>query len=87
MVARRFALLNSARKLCRDRTTMATESAHWLLVRGRHNDARAEVTRLLAREPVYPKIVEFAADRRLALDVRQCRDSRFVRHHRPLLHQ
>ena len=38
-----------------------TESAHWLLVRGRHNDARAEVTRLLAREPVYPKIVEFAA--------------------------
>jgi MFS transporter, putative metabolite transport protein len=38
-----------------------TESAHWLLVRGRHNDARAEVTRLPAREPVYPKIVEFAA--------------------------
>jgi MFS transporter, putative metabolite transport protein len=38
-----------------------TESAHWLLVRGRHQDARSQVLRLLAREPVYPKAVEFAA--------------------------
>jgi MFS transporter, putative metabolite transport protein len=38
-----------------------TESAHWLLVRGRYDDARAQVARLLAREPVYPKIVEFTA--------------------------
>jgi MFS transporter, putative metabolite transport protein len=38
-----------------------TESAHWLLVRGRYDDARVQVARLLAREPVYPKIVEFGA--------------------------
>jgi putative MFS transporter len=38
-----------------------TESAHWLLVRGRDRDARAQMARLLAREPVYPKIVEFTA--------------------------
>ncbi len=38
-----------------------TESAHWLLVRGRPGDARAQMARLLAREPVYPKIVEFTA--------------------------
>jgi MFS transporter, putative metabolite transport protein len=38
-----------------------TESAHWLLVRGRLGDARAQMARLLAREPLYPKIVEFTA--------------------------
>jgi MFS transporter, putative metabolite transport protein len=37
-----------------------TESAHWLLVRGRDDDARAEVARLLARMPPHPKIVELA---------------------------
>jgi MFS transporter, putative metabolite transport protein len=38
-----------------------TESAHWLLVRGRLGDARTQMARLLAREPVYPKFVEFTA--------------------------
>jgi MFS transporter, putative metabolite transport protein len=37
-----------------------TESAHWLLVRGRDEDARVQVTRLLARLPPHPKIVELA---------------------------
>ncbi len=38
-----------------------TESAHWLLVRGRLGDARAQMARLLAREPVYPRVVEFTS--------------------------
>jgi hypothetical protein len=37
------------------------ESAHWLLVRGRHGDARAQVAKLLTREPIYPKSIELAA--------------------------
>ncbi len=40
-----------------------TESPHWLLVRGRRQDARAQVMRLLAREPIYPKAVEFSTPR------------------------
>jgi MFS family permease len=36
-----------------------TESAHWLLVRGRRDDARTQLARLLARRPTYPKSVEF----------------------------
>jgi len=36
-----------------------TESAHWLLVRGRRDDARTQLARLLARWPTYPKSVEF----------------------------
>src|SRR5262249_40856280 len=38
-----------------------TESAHWLLVRGRHGDASEQIARLLAREPPYPTSVELAA--------------------------
>ena len=37
-----------------------TESPHWLLVRGRHDDARTEMTRLLARKPPYPNDVKLA---------------------------
>jgi MFS transporter, putative metabolite transport protein len=37
-----------------------TESAHWLLVRGRHDDARTEMARLLARTPPYPSDVKLA---------------------------
>src|SRR5271166_1404807 len=37
-----------------------TESAHWLLVRGRRDEARTQLARLLARRPAYPKSVEFA---------------------------
>ena len=37
-----------------------TESAHWLLVRGRPDDAQAEMTRLLARKPPYPNDVKLA---------------------------
>jgi putative MFS transporter len=37
-----------------------TESAHWLLVRGRHDDARAQIMRLLARKPRYPNHVELS---------------------------
>ena len=36
-----------------------TESAHWLLVRGRRDEARTQLARLLARWPTYPKSVEF----------------------------
>ena len=36
------------------------ESAHWLLVRGRHKDAQAQIARLLARKPPYPNHVELA---------------------------
>ena len=36
-----------------------TESAHWLLVRGRRDEARTQLVRLLARWPTYPKSVEF----------------------------
>ena len=36
-----------------------TESAHWLLVRGRQDEARRQLARLLARWPTYPKSVEF----------------------------
>ena len=38
-----------------------TESAHWLLVRGRSKDAHEQVTRLLTREPAYPKRVNLIA--------------------------
>jgi MFS transporter, putative metabolite transport protein len=38
-----------------------TESAHWLLVRGRREDAREEVERLLAREPPYPTHINLIA--------------------------
>ena len=34
-----------------------TESAHWLLLRDRKNEAQAELARLLARNPAYPKKV------------------------------
>src|ERR1700722_8254173 len=34
-----------------------TESAHWLLLRDRKNEAQAELARLLARNPTYPKKV------------------------------
>src|SRR5271166_1751797 len=34
-----------------------TESAHWLLVRGRADEAQAQLARLLARQPAYPKRV------------------------------
>jgi MFS transporter, putative metabolite transport protein len=37
-----------------------TESAHWLLVRGRHDDARAQIMRLLACNPRYPNHVELS---------------------------
>ena len=37
-----------------------TESAHWLLLRGRPDDAQAEMTRLLARKPPYPNDVKLA---------------------------
>ena len=37
-----------------------TESAHWLLAQGRRDDARTQLSRLLARRPAYPKRVEFA---------------------------
>lgn len=37
-----------------------TESAHWLLVRGRKHEAQAQVVRLLTRKPAYPKHVELA---------------------------
>lgn len=37
-----------------------TESAHWLLVRGRYQDAQAQVARLLARQPTYPNNVRLA---------------------------
>src|SRR5271165_3895231 len=37
-----------------------TESGHWLLVRGRKNEAQEQVARLLAREPSYPKEVQLA---------------------------
>ncbi len=37
-----------------------TESAHWLLVRGRHKEAQTEMARLLAREPQYPSDVTLA---------------------------
>src|SRR5271165_1417598 len=36
-----------------------TESAHWLLIRGRRDEARRQLARLLARWPTYPKSVEF----------------------------
>ena len=35
-----------------------TESAHWLLVRGRPEDARAQIMRLLARKPCSPNHIE-----------------------------
>jgi putative MFS transporter len=38
-----------------------TESAHWLLVRGRGEDAREQVTLLLTRDPAYPKRVNLIA--------------------------
>jgi MFS family permease len=38
-----------------------TESAHWLLVRGRSKDAHEEVVRLLTRDPAYPKRVNLLA--------------------------
>ena len=38
-----------------------TESAHWLLVKGRHSEAQTQVERLLARRPTYPKSVRLAA--------------------------
>jgi MFS transporter, putative metabolite transport protein len=38
-----------------------TESAHWLLVRGRSKDAHEEVERLLARDPPYPTRVNLIA--------------------------
>ncbi|MGO9673184.1 MAG: MFS transporter [Methylocella sp.] len=37
-----------------------TESPHWLLARGRENEAEKQVSRLLARKPVYPKEVLLA---------------------------
>src|SRR5208283_720288 len=37
-----------------------TESAHWLLVKGRHNEAQDQVERLLSRTPAYPKNVRLA---------------------------
>jgi MFS transporter, putative metabolite transport protein len=37
-----------------------TESAHWLLGRGRENEAQKQVARLLARKPTYPKEVHLA---------------------------
>ena len=37
-----------------------TESAQWLLVRGRDNDARAQIMRLLARKPRYPNHIELS---------------------------
>jgi MFS transporter, putative metabolite transport protein len=38
-----------------------TESAHWLLVRGRSKDAHEEVERLLARDPPYPTRINLLA--------------------------
>jgi MFS transporter, putative metabolite transport protein len=38
-----------------------TESAHWLLVRGRHEDAHEQVERLLARDPPYPTHINLIA--------------------------
>ncbi len=38
-----------------------TESAHWLLVKGRHSEAQTQVERLLSRRPTYPKSVRLAA--------------------------
>jgi MFS transporter, putative metabolite transport protein len=38
-----------------------TESAHWLLVRGRSKDAHEEVERLLARDPPYPTRINLIA--------------------------
>lgn len=37
-----------------------TESAHWLLVKGRHKEAQSQVEQLLSREPAYPKVVRLA---------------------------
>ncbi len=37
-----------------------TESAHWLLAKGRDGDAQKQVSRLLARKPIYPKEVRLA---------------------------
>ncbi len=37
-----------------------TESAHWLLVRGRDTEAENQLVRLLARNPMYPKQVQLA---------------------------
>ncbi len=37
-----------------------TESAHWLLVKGRRQEAQRQVARLLARKPIYPKAVQLA---------------------------
>ncbi len=37
-----------------------TESAHWLLIRGRETDAETQLVRLLKRDPAYPKAVKLA---------------------------
>jgi len=37
-----------------------TESAHWLLVRGKLVEAQTQLMRLLARHPTYPKTVELS---------------------------
>ncbi|MBV9971527.1 MAG: MFS transporter [Xanthobacteraceae bacterium] len=38
-----------------------TESAHWLLLRGRSKDAQEQVARLLARSPAYPTRINLVA--------------------------
>jgi len=37
-----------------------TDSGHWLMSRGRHNEAERALTRLLERYPAYPKAVHLA---------------------------
>src|SRR5919106_5291020 len=39
-----------------------TQSAHWLLTRGRTKEAEREMTRLLRREPPYPRRIQLCAD-------------------------
>ena len=48
-----------------------TESAHWLLLKGRQRDAQEQIARLLARKPPYPRHVE----------LRQPAASQLAQHH------
>ena len=38
-----------------------TQSGHWLMAQGRHEEAERETMRLLQREPAYPKVVRLKA--------------------------